>query len=196
MLPEVLLYPIAGQWFAFSRFIPQTESGETGPEGTASEIAEFYASNLIELHGMICFDLFICNNDRKTDNLVVGEHGRVWLIDHANALFYRPSGSVEPGIPRLLSVEADLAVMFDRPHQFLKALNSWELVDVWCERISMRPSYFIESIVNNLPNELLTTGEREAVIRFLENRKKRMRQIIEGNESLFPALFASGGEQR
>jgi hypothetical protein len=191
-IPEVLLYPIAGKWHAFSRFVAQTESGETVPEGTASEIEEFYERTPAELHGMVCFDLFVCNNDRKTDNLVIGESGKVWLIDHANALFYRPTLTIVAGIPRLLSVEANLAAMFDRPHQFLTALSSLELVDMWCERISLIPSYFIESIINNLPEEILSAGEREGAYDFLENRKKHMREIITTNGSLFPQLSISG----
>jgi hypothetical protein len=155
-IPEVLLYPVAGDWYCFSHFIRQTESGETAPEGTAREIAAFFAENPAELQGLICFDLFICNNDRKTDNFVIGEDQKVWLIDHANALFYRPTGGVQPGIPRLLAVKDDLSAMFDKPHGFIAALDSWENIDMWCDRISQIPTYFIRAAIDNLPPAILT----------------------------------------
>lgn len=131
-IPEILLYRIADDWLAFSHFIRQTESGESVPAGTAAEIAAFFQEHPAELHGMICFDLFVCNNDRKTDNLIIGEDKKVWLIDHANALFYRPTGAIQPGIPRLQSISSDLTAMFDKPHRFIEALDTWEYIDTLC----------------------------------------------------------------
>jgi hypothetical protein len=141
-IPEVVLNHVAGDWHAFSRFVRHTESGETVPEGTAVEIRDFFGMYPTELQGMICFDLFVCNNDRKTDNLIVGEDNKVWLIDHGNALFYRPAGAVQAGIPRLSSIRADLSAMLDKPHHFLTALDSWEHIDKWCGRISQNTVAF------------------------------------------------------
>jgi hypothetical protein len=81
-IPEILLYRFGGEWLAFSHYVGRTESEETTPPGTSQQIAAFFEQNPSELHGMICFDLFVCNNDRKTDNLIVGEDDKVWLIDH------------------------------------------------------------------------------------------------------------------
>jgi hypothetical protein len=194
-IPEVLLYRDTGEWLAFSHFIARTESGETVPEGTAAEIAAFFESNPSELHGMICFDLFVCPNDRKTDNLVVGDNRKVWLIDHANSLFYRPAGEIKAGIPRLTSVENELTAMLDKPHRFMEALSSWEHIDTWCERISQIPSYFTQSIIENLPAGILSESERAFLFEFLERRKNRMGAIIQENQSLFPALRHRGGEE-
>lgn len=194
-IPEVLLYRDTGEWLAFSHFIPRTESGETIPEGTAAEIAAFFESNPSELHGMICFDLFVCNNDRKTDNLVVGDDQKVWLIDHANSLFYRPEGEIKSGISRLESVENKLTAMLDKPHRFVEALKSWEHVDTWCDRISQIPSYFTQSIIENLPAGILSKEERTVLFGFLERRKNEMGAIIQENQSLFPALRHRGGEE-
>lgn len=193
-IPEVLLYRDKGEWLAFSHFIRRTESGETVPEGTAAEIATFFDRNPSELHGMICFDLFVCNNDRKPENLVVGEDSRVWFIDHANALFYRPTRGIQPGIPRLRSIRSSLTAMFDKPHHFSEAMISWEHIDLWCERISQIPSHFTQSVIENLPEGMLGEEEREFLFEFLEQRKSGMRAIIEGNQSLFPALKNRGGE--
>jgi hypothetical protein len=194
-IPEVLLYRVGDDWHAFSHFILRTESGETFPEGSAAEIAAFYEKNPVELHGMVCFDLFVCNNDRKPDNLVIGEDKKVWLIDHANALFYRPVGDIKPGIPRLVSVEGELTAMLDKPHRFMQTMNSWNHIDMWCERISQIPSHFTQSVIENLPEGILSNEERDYLFRFLEQRKNRMRAIIQGNQSLFPALKNRGGEE-
>jgi hypothetical protein len=134
------------------------------------------------------FDLFVGNNDRKTDNLILGEDGVVRLIDHANALFYRPTESVEAGTKRLAAISNDLSAMFDRKHWFLAGLTNWELVDRWCERMAALPTYLIESVINDLPTELLTAVERKAVREFLDRRKNIMRNIIDDNLSLFPNL--------
>jgi hypothetical protein len=194
-IPEVLLYPVAGNWYAFSHFVRHTESGETVPQGTASEIAAFFAENPTELQGMICFDLFICNNDRKTDNFVIGEDRKVWLIDYANALFYRPTGDIQPGIPRLLAVKDELTAMFDKPHRFVQALNSWEHIDMWCHRISQIPAHFIRAVIDTLPPGILKGDESEFLYEFLEERKLSMRSLIERHRSLFPALRDRGGEE-
>lgn len=192
-VPEVLLYPVAGNWYCFSHFIRQTESGETVPGGTARDLDEFFAANPSELQGMICFDMFICNNDRKTDNFIIGEDQKVWLIDHANALFYRPTAGNQYGIPRLLAVKDDLKAMLDKPHRFIKSLNSWEHIEMWCDRISQIPSYFIQAVIDNLPPGILNSEERGFLYPFLEERKLSMRSLIEGNRSLFPALRDRGG---
>lgn len=193
-IPEVLLYRLKGEWLTFSCFVEQTESGEGAPEGTAAQIEEYYRNNQSELHGMICFDVFVGNNDRKTDNLIFGQDGVVRLIDHANSLFYRHTEKVQAGIPRLESIQEDLSAMFDKPHWFLSALASWDYVDEWCCRISALPSYFIESVVDSLPVGVLPVAEREAVVKFLETRKKELPRIIERNLSLFPGLASREGE--
>jgi hypothetical protein len=194
-IPEVLLYPVAGDWYCFSHFIHRTESGETVPGGTARELEAFYAKNPADLQGMICFDLFICNSDRKTDNLIVGEDQKVWLIDHANGLFYRPTPGNKHGIPRLLAVRDDLRDLFDKPHRFIERLDSWEHIDMWCDRISRIPSYFIHAVIDNLPVGVLNSEERGFLYQFLEQRKLSMRVLIEGNRSLFPTLRDRGGNE-
>jgi hypothetical protein len=194
-IPEILLYLEARDWYCFSHFIRRTESDETVPAGTARELAAFYAANPAELQGMICFDLFICNNDRKTDNLIMGDDNKVWLIDHANGLFYRPSSGNKHGIPRLLAVKDDLRNLFDKPHRFIESLNSWQHIDMWCDRISKIPSYFIQAVIDGLPLRVLNIEERGFLYHFLEERKHSMRTLIEGNRSLFPTLRDRGGNE-
>jgi hypothetical protein len=187
-IPEVVLHRLRDEYHAFAYYVIETESGETVPEGSAAEIASFYDDNPAELHGMVCLDLFICNNDRKPDNLIIGEDGKVWLIDQANSLFYRSAGTIKPGIPRLLAVENDLRLMFDKPHGFLNALQSWEHIDMWCERISQIPSHFIKSVIANLPTRIIEEEERQFLFDFLERRKQHLKEIIQEHRALFPEL--------
>jgi len=189
-IPEALLYRLRGEWHVFSCFVERTESGEGVPEGTAAELNRYFLERPNELHGMICFDLLVGNNDRKTDNLIFSQADTaVTLIDHANALFYRKTETASPGIARLESIEDNLSAMFDKKHWFLAGLTSWDLVDNWCARISELPSYYVESVVENLPSELLTDAERRAVIDFIEKRKKVLGEIISENLPLFPGLM-------
>lgn len=85
--------------------------------------------------------------------------------------------------------------MFDKPHGFAEALQSWTQVDKWCERISQIPAHFIRSVIDNLPREVLTEEERHFLFEFLERRKQRMRDIIQGHQGLFPALKPRGVKQ-
>jgi hypothetical protein len=141
---------------------------------------------------MVLFDIFVANNDRKTDNLVLGEDGIVRLIDHANSLFYRPTEASPAGVARLEAIQKNLAAMFDKRHWFVDALESWEIIDERCGRIEALPSYLIQSIVKNLPKGLLSDVEQRGAIEFLMTRKDLMRGIIEGNLSLFPKLKRRG----
>jgi hypothetical protein len=113
----------------------------------------------------------------------------VRFIDHANALYYRPTdASTNAGIPRLESVEADLRSLFDKPYHFVDPLTSWKYIDEWCRRISSIPSYFIRSIIDGLPAPLLSEHEREFLFHFLERRKAAIRSIIYDSRSMFPSL--------
>ncbi len=192
-IPEILLYRVADEWLAFSHFIRQTESGESVPAGTAAEIANFFQENQEELHGMICFDLFVCNNDRRTDNLILGDDNKVWLIDHGNSLFYRPAGAIPSGIPRLQSIRGNLAALLDKPHRFIEALTKWEHIDTWCDRISQIPAHFTQLVIESLPDGILSKEERKFLFEFLEERKDGMRSLIHENHSLFPRLTKRGG---
>jgi hypothetical protein len=78
--------------------------------------------------------------------------------------------------------------MFDRKHWFLSALTSWEYVDEWCDRIAKLPTYFLESIINNLPSEVLSSSERVAVLQFLDRRKQVLGRVIRDHLSFFPGL--------
>ena len=112
----------------------------------------------------------------------------MWLIDHGNALLYRPSGGRPAGIPRLREVRNSLKAVFDKPHHFLSAVRSRQSLNSWCDRIAALPDYLVTFIVETLPPELLTAEERRELVEFLNERKRSLKSLIAGHEELFPSL--------
>ncbi len=139
---------------------------------------------------MVCFDLFVGNNDRKPDNLLADEENQVWLIDQGNALFYRPrhKAKIQSGIPRLRSIEEKLDNLFDLPHAYLDHCKTWQAIDQCCERISNIPDYFIEATIEALPDDAASREEKDFLMNFLSRRKKEVASLFEKYPHLFPAL--------
>jgi len=200
-VPDSVIYPVAGEYLFFSHFVeyrPETASGETRPPRPSDdhEAALVSPGRSSFRHGVVMFDLFVANNDRKPDNIVMDTHGRLWLIDHGNALLYRPytaHGDSRPGgALRLAAVRADLAAMFDRQHHFLKWLTDWDEVRLWAARIAALPEYFIRHLVEALPAPLLANDERQALVEFLIDRRGRMLDVVEQHHALFPSLPSAG----
>lgn len=103
--PEVLIEPFDDWWYFFSRWQETTRQGTLLPPGSASDLAAFFQRNPEYVHGVIVFDLYVGNNDRRRDNIVLRNDGRLALIDQGNALLYYPSSdSGVSGIERLESL--------------------------------------------------------------------------------------------
>ena len=189
-VPEILLMDHQNQWMFFSRSVATTESGEAKPPGTSQNVADAIANSPGIIEEMVCLDLFVCNNDRNPGNFLCDSGGQLWLIDYGNSLFYRPSGGgkIQPGIPRLQAVEADLNALFDKPHDALKLCKTWDAMERGFERIAGIPDYFIENTINRLPRALLTDQERDFATEFLCRRKTRMERIVLDNKERFPDL--------
>lgn len=189
-VPEGLLYQHRGDWLFLSRSIGTIESGEPKPPGTARDVQNAIAKSPGFIEEMVCFDLFVCNNDRNPGNIICDSEGQLWLIDYGNALFYRPSnkGIIQPGVPRLEAVGKDLDALFDKPYDFLDQCRDWEAMHRACERITGIPDYFIENTIGRLPRDLLLAGERDFAIRFLKQRQEQMEIIVRKNAHRFPNL--------
>ncbi len=189
-VPEVVLHQHRGQWLFLSRAVETVESGESRPPGTSSDVAKAIANSPGLIEEMVCFDLFVCNNDRNPGNFLCDAEKNVWLIDFGNSLFYRPSGrgQIQAGVSRLKSVEEQLDALFDKPYSFLRECHTWDAMQRSFQRIAAIPEYFIENTINRLPRDLLTESEREFSIDFLNRRKTSMEQIVRDNSRLFPNL--------
>lgn len=191
-VPEGLLYQHLGEWMFFSRAVVTAVSGETPPPGTARDMQKSIDNWPGIFEEMLCFDLFVCNNDRNPRNFLCDPQKKLWLIDFGNALFYRPSdeGRIQPGIPRLRAVEADLGALFDKPYGVgvLERCRTWEAMERGFERIGRIPDYYIENTIQRLPEELLEIAERDFLIEFLARRKTQMESIVRDNAIQFPYL--------
>lgn len=193
-VPEILLYQHRDEWLFFSRAVTTAKSGKSKPPGTSTDVAEAIANWPGLLEETVCFDLFVCNNDRDPQrsggNFLCDAQKQLWLIDFGNALFYRPSdkGRIEPGIPRLRSIENDLQALFDKRYGFLEHCRTWEAMQRSFERIREIPDYFIENTIARLPDQLLSGEEREFSIEFLLRRKTQMESIVRKNAHRFQQL--------
>jgi len=193
--PEVLIEPFTDRLYFFSRWQETTRQGTILPPGSASEIAAFFRKNPEYVHGMIIFDLYVGNNDRRRDNIVLRNDGKLALIDQGNALlYYRSSNSgALAGLERLEGLESDLRTMFDKPHQFLKALTDIAHVEFWMERIRQIPDFFIESLIQNLPEmEYIDTEMKERTTAFLLDRRSYLMDHIIKHRDLFPNFKEEG----
>jgi len=196
-IPDSVVYRFNGDVMFFSHFIEDGTGDACGalsppPSGLEHEVKLLAPATEFIRHGIVMFDLFVANNDRKADNIRLGRDGRLWCVDQGNALFYRPyraDGEYRlPGIARIEAVSDDLSAMFDRPHHYLSWLASWDIVEQWAERIRALPGYLIEHIVDSFPEGVISADERTAVVTFLGERRGSMRRLVESNISRFPGL--------
>jgi hypothetical protein len=193
--PEVLMEPFDDRWYFFSHWQETTTQGTILPPGTSKEIADFFEENPEYIHGMIIFDLYVGNNDRRRDNIILRRDRKLALIDQGNALlYYRASnGNASFGLERLKKLRSDMRAMFDKPYRFLKALTDMTLVEIWTEKIRQIPDYFLESVIQNLPEmEYIDKAIKENTTEFLLNRRGYLLDHIIGNRVLFPNLGEGG----
>lgn len=189
-VPEVLLVEHRGEWLFLSRSVAQTKDGETKPLGTAQNVADAVNRSPGIMEEAVCFDLFVCNNDRNGGNFLCDAYGQLWLIDYGNSLFYRPRQDplVEMGIARLQAVDKSLNARFDKPYALFPTCKNWEAMQRGFGKIAAIPDYFIENTVDRLPTGLISEKEKEFVTEFLCKRKKNMETIVRGHAHLFVNL--------
>lgn len=193
--PEVLIEPFDNRQYFFSHWQETTQQGTILPGGSSKQLAEFFEKNQDYIHGMIIFDLYVGNNDRRRGNVLLRSDDRLALIDQGNALLYynRKSKAVPHGIERLTRLKKDLKIMFDKPHHYLKALTDMNMVLSWIEKIKQIPEYFIVSMIGNLPEiEDIDKDTRERTIEFLLERREYLLDHIINNKGLFPNLKEEG----
>lgn len=182
--PEVLIEPFNDRHYFFSHWQEISKSGMELPPQTATERQTAMAKQLDIMHGMLVFDLYIANNDRKADNIKCRSDGTLSLIDHANALLYykRSSRSAPHGIDRLEEVSKDIRKMFedDRHHHFMHLLPEKDALEKWITRMQAVPDHFIGAIVRGCPDTgQITSDWKLKTIEFLIERKKYLSDHIE-----------------
>ncbi len=198
-LPTVITHHAGGETVALIQMIGRASSMQRPPPATAEALRDYVEKHPRKVHGAIVFDLYVANNDRAFGpmrrNLMLDERGSLLLYDQGNACFYRPrpNASIEPGVPRLDAVEADLTAMFDMDHKenhYREFLTDPAMVRQWCDRVETLPDYLVEAAVDRIPAELArpTKQERERLKEFLLARRRRLFDDIMGKRDFFPGL--------
>ncbi|MDR3620948.1 MAG: hypothetical protein P4L85_16470 [Paludisphaera borealis] len=207
-VPIVIPYLIDQDPLALILWMSPAAREQDGPPLTSRELHEFLEADehRDEIHGAIVLDLFVANTDRsfgpERRNLAVDEKTRrLILFDFGNALFYRNREhlQIEAGVTRLEAVEADLGNMFDKAEKdprnyYFQLLESWELVEKWCQRIRELPDFILENAVNRIPPDIEppTPEERRMLVEFLKKRRGYLLEHIESRRDLFPSLPPRG----
>lgn len=139
-------------------------------------------------HGMVLFDLWVGNNDRRFDNILWGHKAETpYLIDFGNSLLYR---SVKRGILRLKEITDEPAALYREPNKtydYTELLVDETITRKWTQKIASIPNWIIrDSIMRG--HDLLKTahpsneseiGKIEAcVYRFLLRRKQSLFSIV------------------
>ena len=123
-------------------------SNEGSPPMTSFRLKKALSQNKRLTHGMILFDLWIANNDRRAANIQhARKSGEFYLIDFGNALLYR---SHKKGLPRLEEMEQHPENLYnekDKPYEYTDLLQEPDEVDLWCDRFSSIPEWIIENAV-------------------------------------------------
>jgi len=138
-----------------------------------------------ECAGVIVFDIWIANEDRHDENLVVDktvEPKSIRVYDHDQALF---GGNRIRGIPRLDALRdrlgiTDLQITGGNDHCLLPYLTSSEHLEMWVDRIQSIPEWFISETCQTLARRGLLRAEVNAAIKFLTHRQGIMKDLVYG----------------
>jgi hypothetical protein len=176
--------------FFASSYMPK---GSWFPNTTA-ELLETCA-NRDRVYDLVVFDIWICNVDRHSGNLLVRvkrlrnskEEVRTLILnDHSHTLVLPGNKATELQTLVESPAERYLQLGFVRD----EITDSDRLGDAIgaVERVS---DYDIEHIVASIPEPLLANGDRAHYISLLEKRRDAVRQLIDRSPDLLPALGGS-----
>lgn len=159
------------------------------PPPSENELLKILSANPELSHGMVLFDLWVANNDRRPANIQYGqEAGSVYLIDFGNALLYRAQ---HKGLKRLDDLEQYPENQYTeqgKKYGYTKLLTDPTCVDYWHKRFLSIPKWMIENVVSR-GNELIQMGLsivepspgviKESVYRFLIKRRNLLKTLVE-----------------
>jgi serine/threonine protein kinase len=158
------------------------------PPLKADNLRKMLYANPSMSHGMVMFDLWIANNDRKPDNIQFGPNAdSIYLIDFGNALLYRAETK---GVKRLEEMEKYPEKLYTepgKPYAYTKLLYDPGEVDFWCDRFLSIPEWMIRNAVER-GDEVLQMGStvwessegsiKEAAYNFLIKRRNLLKRIV------------------
>lgn len=148
------------------------------------------------IYSLACFDAWILNGDRHANNFIVRRDGkkqdwhgeiRILPIDHTHALLL-PKMSVAQLEEQ---IEAPLFTPYRQPVilEFVKFhLTDWAKMDQGIAKIESISDDAIDTIVNQVPAQLIQRHERESYIRVLKRRRRILRDLFKADQQCLPFL--------
>lgn len=159
------------------------------PPPPENQLLEILSANPELSHGMVLFDLWVANNDRRPANIQYGREAEsIYLIDFGNALLYRAQNK---GMARLDDLEQHPENQYMEPgkkYGYTELLIDPVCVDRWHERFLSIPEWMIENVVSR-GNELILMGLsvvepspgaiKDRVYSFLMKRRELLKTLVE-----------------
>jgi hypothetical protein len=144
--------------------------------------------------GILVFDIFIGNEDRHDENVVVdrgNDPREIHIFDHDHALL---SGMTFFGKEKIDKLYNDIGITGKPPinnnrHVFLDQLKSREDLDFWIGRIGSIPDFFLENVCSFAEVEIgLERSVADYLATFLKWRKTAMRGLIKQQFDEFTSM--------
>jgi hypothetical protein len=143
--------------------------------------------------GILAFDILIGNCDRHVGNIKVNSKAnptRVHIFDHGHALFH-----VNPkeGIKRLRKLRdrigvSDGSISKGNRHCLIDVIDTADHFGPWLDRISAMPLTFTKTVCDRVRGVGITSLETDVIIKFLDDRRKRLSELIWLHKSEFTTI--------
>lgn len=143
--------------------------------------------------GIILFDVWIANTDRHVGNLNMdtspGKPTRLNVFDHSHALF-RFDGEVRPNqLINEFAITEKTETGANR-HCLLDALETPDHFQEWHRKFDQIPDFLIEETCATATEAgILSGAESATAIRFLRQRKSKLRDLIKQNRQEFTSII-------
>ncbi|SRR5581483_10838109 len=164
-------------WFANINFNPRSD---TTPPIEAQKAALNFASVCC---GIIVFDIWVLNDDRKSHNLAYDldiAPKRIDVYDHSHALLGPSPTNV---IAHLSSHQATLV----NNHCLIPAVTADHFGE-WLDRIASVPDFYIREICAATIGAGITVDESSLIQNFLIERKTKLKDIIQAHQKSFSGI--------
>lgn len=138
--------------------------------------------------GLILFDIWMMNTDRKPDNVSYMPNRvpqKLGIIDHSHTLFFYSDWSAR--FKNKLAIEGTSAPHANR-HILLDYLNTTTYISKWLNRIKSVPSEYIKEVVTDTVELGLPDFVARQAIDFLKDRRDGLEALIASNQNEFTGI--------
>ncbi len=140
--------------------------------------------------GILIFDIFVANPDRRRDNIWCDNSARptrIWIYDHDQALF----GGEHDGCNRITAIQDKLGLGFWSQngsdfHPFLRHVHTVKLFEKWLGRVHSVPAWFIRSVCEETRKFGASADESRQLYDFLRERRRQIGSVLKVNSDAFP----------